>query len=135
MDHLPFPKNAVRPDLEVPFVSKLPYILQQDSFNTFPVDHLSALESVRMASSSKKTLASLVQSWLYFGTVVEFFQEQIDPEHFKGLSRNGALCLRTDHLKDLRCRWIEAQQLTSSKERRGTTTRCYVLLTKALYIC
>jgi hypothetical protein len=38
-------------------------------------------------------------------------------------------------LKDLRCRWIEAQQLTSSKERRGTTTRCYVLLTKALYIC
>lgn len=77
----------------------------------------------------------LLLELLYFGTVAEIFQQQIDPEHFKGSSRDGALCLRTDHPEDLRCRWIEAQQLTKSKERRSTTTRCYVLFTKALYIC
>jgi hypothetical protein len=135
MEHLACPTGAIRPNLEIPFLSKLSYRLGHDTFDAFPSRYLSSFEPRGLACDKREALLSLVQTWLYFGTLTEYFRMEINSNDFQRSSSNGSLFLCSDHLKDLKSRWIEEHQFTSLQDRLETITRCHVLLAKALYVC
>jgi hypothetical protein len=134
MEHLACPTSAIRPDLDIPFLSKLPYRLGQDTFDALPSSHLSSFELSGLACDKREALLSLVQTWLYFGTLTEYFQIEISSDDFQRSSK-GSLFLCSNPLKVLKSRWIEGHQFSSLKERLDTIARCHILISKALYAC
>lgn len=78
MDFLPHPVSGVEP-LDIPFIAEHPYTFGSD-FWEFP--QLNGFGD-RWASLPAAQLASLAQSWLYFGTISEFLGRQIDYREFK----------------------------------------------------
>ena len=89
MDHMPWPKGASPDLIEVPLVEYIPYdFLGYDNFprrNGFDIydGHTRTIEPAR--------LASIIQSWLYFGLLSEVTGETIPLEHFTKVSnRQGA---------------------------------------------
>ncbi|KAK4163462.1 hypothetical protein QBC43DRAFT_379310 [Cladorrhinum sp. PSN259] len=78
MDFLPHPVSGVEP-LDIPFVAEHSYIFGSD-FWEFP--QLNGFGD-RWASLPAAQLASLAQSWLYFGTISEFLGRQIDYREFQ----------------------------------------------------
>jgi hypothetical protein len=135
MDHLPLPSNPAVPKIDIPFVSELSYEFGRDNYDLFPIAHLPALETINPRPTQHQALLSLAQTWLYFGTLAEFFQEEVRPDDFKEYSLHGSRNLTSRNLKVLKGRWIEAQQLTSPRARSPTVLRCHALLEKALFIC
>ncbi|KXX76884.1 hypothetical protein MMYC01_207851 [Madurella mycetomatis] len=82
MDFLPHPASGVEP-LDIPFVADTPYVFGTD-FWDFPKSHGFGDQ---WASLPAPRLASLAQSWLYFGTISEFLGRPIDYRDFQ-LSRS-----------------------------------------------
>lgn len=135
MDHLPPPNNAVTPNLDIPFVCKLPALSLGDNFNDFPAQHLESLKTHNSAITPVEAIYSLCQSWLFFGTLTKYFQVPIDTNEFKRPGPHDSFRLCTDHLKALRSQWIESQQFKNSEQRHATTNQCCVLLTSVLHAC
>ena len=82
MDLLPHPSHGldgVEP-LDIPFVADTPYI--GESFWDFPLTHGFG---DRWTTLPAPRLASLAQSWLYFGAISEFLGRPIDYGDFKRL--------------------------------------------------
>ncbi|KAL2136602.1 hypothetical protein VTI74DRAFT_2907 [Chaetomium olivicolor] len=78
MDFLPHPTSGVEP-LDIPFVADTPYIFGTD-FWDFPKLHGFGGQ---WASLPAPRLASLAQSWLYFGTISEFLGRPVDYREFR----------------------------------------------------
>ncbi|KAL2261757.1 hypothetical protein VTK26DRAFT_3433 [Humicola hyalothermophila] len=78
MDFLPHPSSGVEP-LDIPFVADTPYVFGSD-FWDFPKKHGFGDQ---WASLPAPRLASLAQSWLYFGTISEFLGRPIDYRVFQ----------------------------------------------------
>ncbi|KAK4227664.1 hypothetical protein QBC38DRAFT_526240 [Podospora fimiseda] len=78
MDFLPHPVSGVEP-LDIPFVAEHSYTFGSD-FWEFP--QLNGFGD-RWASLPAAQLASLAQSWLYFGTISEFLGREIDYREFQ----------------------------------------------------
>jgi hypothetical protein len=135
MDHLALPRKPVKPPLEIPFVCKSGYIYGQDNFIDYPAQHLESLQSSEPAITREEALASLLQSWLYFGTLAEFFQRAIDINLFTRLSTDGSLVLYTNHLQILKGQWMESQRIADDETRENVIHQCTTVLTRALYAC
>ncbi|KAK4249667.1 hypothetical protein C7999DRAFT_12556 [Corynascus novoguineensis] len=78
MDFLPHPTSGVEA-LDIPFVADTPFIFGSDFWN-FPKLHGFGDQ---WASLPAPRLASLAQSWLYFGTISEFLGKPIDYREFQ----------------------------------------------------
>ncbi|KAK4179013.1 hypothetical protein QBC36DRAFT_88261 [Triangularia setosa] len=78
MDFLPHPVAGVEP-LDIPFVADTPFVFGTD-FWDFPKLHGFGDQ---WASLPAPRLASLAQSWLYFGTIAEFLGRPIDYREFQ----------------------------------------------------
>ncbi|KAK4031901.1 hypothetical protein C8A01DRAFT_41663, partial [Parachaetomium inaequale] len=109
MDFLPHPTSGVEP-LDIPFVADTPFVFGSDYWD-FPKlhgfgDHWASLPAPR--------LASLAQSWLYFGTVAEFLGRPIDYREFQ-VSRS----VSGKPLLPLLNEWLAAHAIKT----HGPTTR------------
>ncbi|KAK4201874.1 hypothetical protein QBC40DRAFT_47744 [Triangularia verruculosa] len=78
MDFLPHPVAGVEP-LDIPFVADTPFVFGTD-FWDFPKLHG---YGDQWASLPALRLASLAQSWLYFGTIAEFLGRPIDYREYQ----------------------------------------------------
>lgn len=108
MDHLPLPQERFLGAIPIPFLAVDNY---NSPFHDYPERsgwHLDfngdATPRLTYASSSRasKNLASLLQTWLYFGMLTEFLGEPIDMEVFKTGGEGGPL-LTSDCLEGLVC--------------------------------
>ena len=68
MDLLPRPLGSSTPDIDVPLLDIIPYAQPQDFF-TFAERH--GIQSAIDENISSERLATLIQSWLFFGLLVE----------------------------------------------------------------
>ncbi|ETS80710.1 hypothetical protein PFICI_08239 [Pestalotiopsis fici W106-1] len=143
MDHLPAPRDAGAP-IRVPYLDVIPYDLVDD----LPLD--AALEHFRQFPDRREfghqgtiardldlaKLATVVQSWLYFGLISAFFNTHIDLTDFTTtrppddpLRDPGPVCVTSAHsnklLKKLDRREREARnkERESYSEERGETDR------------
>ncbi|KAK0630852.1 hypothetical protein B0T17DRAFT_572825 [Bombardia bombarda] len=82
MDFLPHPSSGVEP-LDIPFVADTPYLHGSD-FWDFPKTHGF---SDQWTALPAPRLASLAQSWLYFGAISEFLGRPIDYREFQASAR------------------------------------------------
>jgi hypothetical protein len=79
MDHLPVARSGIAP-LKVPFVAS--FTFDGQDFLSFP-NRCGFDPDQRYYQCSVEALASLVQSWLYFGLIDVFFDRQVDREAFR----------------------------------------------------
>lgn len=82
MDHLPLPKNAVKLDIEIPYISSIKYDGQ--GFDTFPerYGYNYGDRGFLQPQGSGIDLCAFYQTWLYFGLMQEVFSSSIDQESF-----------------------------------------------------
>ncbi|KAK3368252.1 hypothetical protein B0H63DRAFT_528624 [Podospora didyma] len=78
MDFLPHPSSGGVDPLDVPFLADTPYVYGSD-FWDFPKTHGFGDQWTTLPV---KKLASLIQSWLYFGVISEFLGRPIDYQRF-----------------------------------------------------
>ncbi|OCK90319.1 uncharacterized protein K441DRAFT_699244 [Cenococcum geophilum 1.58] len=94
MDHIPTPLDSL-PGIDIPVTTIVPYDFQ--GFTTFPSRYGFGLEKPLGEEQSADDTASLMQSWLYFGLLAEFFGEPVNVEEFTCRSREpctqSLLCL------------------------------------------
>ncbi|KAK4240589.1 hypothetical protein C8A03DRAFT_31294 [Achaetomium macrosporum] len=109
MDFLPHPTSGVEP-LDIPFVADTPYIFGTD-FWDFPKLHGFGDQ---WASLPAPRLASLAQSWLYFGTISEFLGRPIDYREFK-VSRS----VSGKPLLPLLNEWLASHAVTADSSADG----------------
>jgi len=103
MDFLPHPTSGVEP-LDIPFVADTPYVFGSD-FWDFPKLHGFGDQ---WASLPAPRLASLAQSWLYFGTISEFLGRPVDYREFQ-VSRS----ISGKPLLPLLNEWLAAHAITA----------------------
>ncbi|KAL2170833.1 hypothetical protein VTG60DRAFT_4402 [Thermothelomyces hinnuleus] len=103
MDFLPHPTSGVEA-LDIPFVADTPYVFGSD-FWDFPKLHGFGDQ---WASLPAPRLASLAQSWLYFGTISEFLGKPIDYREFQ-VSRS----VSGKPLLPLLDEWLAAHAITA----------------------
>ncbi|OCL05977.1 hypothetical protein AOQ84DRAFT_412145 [Glonium stellatum] len=84
MDHIPTPLDSL-PSIEIPVSTIVPYDFQ--GFVTFPSRHGFGSERPLGEEQSANETASLMQSWLYFGLLAEFFGEPMNVGEFACKSR------------------------------------------------
>lgn len=111
MEHLPLVKGARKPSLSIPFVVKSasgsPYTHGEDDFISFAADHLSEIRFIYPNLGPQDCLLSLAQSWLFFGTLSEFFCESIHSDIFTQMDHDtGHRVICTSGVHQLRARWI-----------------------------
>ncbi|RYP51664.1 hypothetical protein DL768_003062 [Monosporascus sp. mg162] len=140
MDHLPLVDGARQPALSIPFVvksaSNFPYGHGEVDFISFPEHHLRELRFIHPELGPEDYLLSLAQSWLYFGTLTEFFQQPIDSNTFTRLDHNGDRLICTSALREFRSRWaasLPPRSIASASLRQRVGRRCGVLLARATW--
>ena len=89
MDHLPLPKNAIKLDIEVPYISSIQY--DGRGFDTFPARHgyTHGDRGFLQPQGSGIDLCAFYQTWLYFGLMQEVFGSAIDQERFVRIGSHG----------------------------------------------
>lgn len=100
MDYLPRPRDSV-PGIDVPLVEIIPYDF--GSYENFPERHgYTRSDGSWDTEQSPDRLASLLQSWLYFGLLAEFFSTPVDVQKFTSCGQDGRAKLVTAaSVKDL----------------------------------
>ena len=144
MDHIPLPTAGSRPLLEVPLVCTWTYDPSQVRFADFPGQFLAAVVPPRSedassppaSDSSDDTLLRLVQSWLYFGVIAEFFNIKVDLDLFsKASASSDGKSLCSHALRRLRQGWIANQALATDHMQEETYSKSVELLAQALHAC
>lgn len=89
MDHLPLPKNAVKLDIEIPYISGIEYDGQ--GFDTFPQRHGYSYSDrgFLQPQGSDLDLCAFYQTWLYFGLIQEIIGCAIHQASFVRTGRDG----------------------------------------------
>ncbi|KAH8725095.1 hypothetical protein GQ44DRAFT_759811 [Phaeosphaeriaceae sp. PMI808] len=84
MDHLPTPFNTSGPPIEIPFVADIPW--DSGDFASFPSRHGFAVTldgDLDLDRINTERLASLLQSWLYFGFLSEILEINVRKKIFR----------------------------------------------------
>ncbi|KAK4149460.1 hypothetical protein C8A00DRAFT_37944 [Chaetomidium leptoderma] len=129
MDFLPHPTSGVEP-LDIPFVADTPYVFGSD-FWDFPKLHGFGDQ---WASLPAPRLASLAQSWLYFGTISEFLGRPIEYREFqvsRSVSGKPLLPLLNEWLA---AHAITAQDSTTTQEAQEKEDQKQVLYEHARFL-
>lgn len=141
MDHLPAPRDAGA-SIHVPHLGVIPYDLFEglpldaalDHFKLFPDRHGFGQQGKILRSLDPLRLATVVQSWLYFGLISAFFNTHIDLADFTATEPSddpsrepGPVYVTSAHLNTLlkRLDWDERDRRNEereaySKERKET---------------
>ena len=137
MDHLPLPTDASIPPWSVPFVSLEPYPLGAGPFREFPARYLrSIIDSNRPADLDRaQILLSLLQTWLFFGVITEYFQENIDMSMFCRVSEDGLDIIDSSQLQSLRDRWLTSRNFSAGSNQSRISNQNTLLLVQALHAC
>ena len=136
MDHITLPSKASRPTWEVPLLSDSSYLLHKGPFDEFPrrfIRSRSVQDDVH--ETGDHVLARMVQTWLYFGVISEFFEEEVDLEDFSQEGALGKKILCSTALRRLRSSWVEARNLKSEASRDATFKKCLNVLIQATHAC
>ncbi|KAF2184198.1 hypothetical protein K469DRAFT_689523 [Zopfia rhizophila CBS 207.26] len=140
MDHIPLADGARQPALSIPLVVKsasdYPYGHGEDDFISFPEHHLRELRLIHPELGPEDALLSLAQSWLYFGTLTEFFQQPISSNTLTRLNHSGDRFICTSALHEIRSLWIASlppRPVGGAGFRRRVGRRCGVLLARATW--
>ena len=137
MDHILLPMNASIPAWDVPFVCKSGYALNVGPFHEFPGRYLQSLgsSSTELLLGPAEVLLPLIQAWLFFGSMSEFFQTEIDVQKFSkvGTSRPHLIC--TFELTHLREQWMQFRNLTAEDKPRTSLKKELAVLIQASYAC
>ncbi|KAK2752675.1 hypothetical protein FQN54_008053 [Arachnomyces sp. PD_36] len=140
MEHLPLVTGAIRPELPIPFVvksaSNFPYVRGEDDFIHFPQRHLRELRFIYLDLSPKEALLSLMQAWLYFGVLTEFYQLPVGSDILTQQGPAGESLVSTAALRGLESRWkasLPARTPIATSLRRRAARRRGVLLARATW--
>lgn len=101
MDHLPTPLDASPPFIEIPLVADIPW--DNLDFNTFPARHGFAVDDfghLLLDEIGVDRIASLLQSWLYFGFLAEILEIDVCKKNFCRTTATGPV-LDTTGLEEL----------------------------------
>ncbi|MBE3044158.1 hypothetical protein IMZ48_16620 [Candidatus Bathyarchaeota archaeon] len=141
MEHLQLVEGARQPSLTIPLVvksaSEFPYTSGSDDFIDFPNNHLREIRFIHPDISASDTFSSLVQSWLFFGTLSQFFKRSVSIESFSRLNAAGERVLCTSGLGNLRAAWIASlprRSYFTAAVRQLESRRCAVLLARATFV-
>jgi hypothetical protein len=88
MDHLPRPADSLR-DIEVPLLDIIPYDFK--GLAGFPFRAGYNEEDLKNPNTDPQLVATVLQSWLYFGVISEVLQTPINPDDFALHSKNLGL--------------------------------------------
>ena len=137
MDYV-IPNHGV--DIDVPFVSliKYDYAPSEDGSNflEFPRRHFEHLQQRRGRTlESQEALLSLLQSWLYFGTLAEFLGRQINYDDFVRRSSDGANILFSTNIPSLLASSWTTFERRPRAERKRVVRKWEHILACALYAC
>jgi hypothetical protein len=141
MDHLPLARDAVPLPIVVPYVVKaalleMPYSYNDEDFISFPEQHLRVLRLIDPEVGSQDALLSVAQSWLFFGTLAEFFEQPIRSSLFTRQDHDGDAVICTAALNGLRSRWIASlpsRAIHRAALRQIVGRRCGVILARATW--
>ena len=140
MEHVPLAKGASQPVLSIPFVVKsaddFPYSHGDDDFISFPKYHLQRIRLIHPDLGPEDALLSLAQSWLYFGTLTEFFQHSISSDILTRANHTGDRVICTSEIGEIRSLWITSlppRSFTGAFLRVPISHRCGVLLARATW--
>ncbi|KAF2475458.1 uncharacterized protein BDR25DRAFT_340204 [Lindgomyces ingoldianus] len=87
MDLIPTPLESI-PGVKVPLMSIIPYDFKD--FSEFPQRHGFELEQLLAADQAPVLIASVMQSWLFFGLLSEFFQRPVNTKEFSSLDNSSS---------------------------------------------
>lgn len=141
MDHLPFSHNTPeKPSLDLPLVCKLdgssPYFFGHDSFLAFPEKHLQGIQASNRDITNDEALLSLLQSWLYFGVLTEFFQRDIKIDDFTKPGRYRIKLICTNKLPDFQTEWCASLGgFRRSRARKTARQEVGILFARAVFAC
>lgn len=137
MDHLPLPSRPSPPLFEIPLLSGAGYVLNAGPFHEFPSRYLQtlALCNTRPILSTDDRFLDLVQTWLFFGVISEFFQVEVDIEDFRKAGSTNSKLLCTSRLTHLRERWFRSQHLQTDDKSHTTLLKRLNVLIQATYAC
>lgn len=141
MDHLPAPRDAGA-SIRVPHLGVIPYDLSEgltsdaalDHFKLFPDRHGFGQQGTILRGLDPLRLATVVQSWLYFGLISAFFNTHLDLADFTATEpsddpsrQHGLVYVTSAHLNTLLKRldedeWngLNEEQEAYSEEREET---------------
>ncbi|KAH8805251.1 hypothetical protein F5884DRAFT_885368 [Xylogone sp. PMI_703] len=92
MDHIPKPPQYIAASIDVPLVALIPYDFDTKDFSRFPERHGFLDKDGNLDLNRSVTeVASLLQSWLYFGLLAEFAGRSIDVNSFRRDIETGPL--------------------------------------------
>ncbi|KAJ5863681.1 uncharacterized protein N7529_005597 [Penicillium soppii] len=103
MDLLPRPLGSSTPDIDVPLLDIIPYTQPQDFF-TFAERY--GIESAIDKNISSKRLATIIQSWLFFGLLAEhlgYMPKLSDLTRTQMVDGDPTSCVSLQILADLPC--------------------------------
>ncbi|KAK8124433.1 uncharacterized protein PG998_000192 [Apiospora kogelbergensis] len=137
MDHVPSPAIGSRPPFDVPLLCRSRCVPGHVRFGAFPSHFATAVLPTLdgETQSTNENLLNLVQTWLYFYVVSEFFGQELDPSAFSKAGTSGDLVLCSLPLQQLRRDWFASQTLASPEDHQRTSSKCIRLLAEAVYAC
>lgn len=111
IDHLPLPSKPTLGNLEISFLSSQPYdggpLLTYPQRNGWKLEYnlpkKECTVSYQLSVEPTEGVASLVQTWLYFGMLCEFLEEPVDTSLFQVKNHANRVILSTRSLERLVC--------------------------------
>jgi hypothetical protein len=134
MEHLAIPKDAIIPPIEVPYVSKADYDYPAP-FGGFRQRHLHELDSKFGDLEQGDIELSLIQTWLYFGVISEFFQRPIVPSDFVSTTSAGSRVVNSRPLLDLSREWKKSMSVKKGEALLQAVDTTVALLAEAVVRC
>lgn len=137
MDHLPLPSRPSPPLFDVPLVSRASYALNAGPFHEFPSRYLPALAlcNTRLRVSADDRFLDLIQTWLFFGVISEFFRVEVNVEDFRKAGSTNSRLLCTTRLTHLREQWVRSQHLQTDDKSQPILVERLNVLIQATYAC
>src|SRR2546423_14393221 len=97
MDHLQMPDNPTLPPIEVPFLCAHEQVCIASCFFQWPTEQ--GWEKTWMQTSSQDIIASRIQSWLYFGLLAAFLDQDFNREEFTKVGTSSYNVVDSSSLK------------------------------------
>jgi hypothetical protein len=133
MDYLPQPSQAKHSIPEIPYLCGSPstqrYRYDHQGWLGYPTrmgfdpDDLYYGDCPKNGCHSKDAAAALLQSWLYFGSLCEFFDQALDQRSFVRTNSQGNPVVEMELLDELITRWVQDVRRSSIECNRRRLIR------------
>ncbi|KIW68242.1 hypothetical protein PV04_04199 [Phialophora macrospora] len=133
MDYLPRPGLAKYSIPDIPYLCGSPltqrYCYDHQGWLGYPTrmgfdpDDLYYGDCPKNGCHSKDVAAALLQSWLYFGSLCEFFDQALDQRSFVRTNSQGNPVVKMEHLDELITLWIQDVRRSSIDRNRRRLIR------------